>query len=124
MEHTDAVAALGALAQDTRLDIYRYLVEVGPEGVPAGKIAAKFDLALPTLSFHLSQLRQVGLIAPRRFSRSLVYSADFDSMNALLAYLTKNCCRGEACGPPAVCAPAIPAKEVTDEAPARTRRRQ
>ena len=100
MEHKDAVGALAALAQDTRLDIFRLLVEVGPEGLPAGQIGKRLGLPLATLSFHLSTLRQAGLVEFRRESRSLIYRSNFAAMNDLLAYLTENCCGGnpEACG--------------------------
>lgn len=106
MEHKDAVGALAALAQDTRLDIFRLLVEVGPEGLPAGQIGKRLGLPLATLSFHLSTLRQAGLVEFRRESRSLIYRSNFAAMNELLAYLTENCCGGnpEACGVP-VCEP-------------------
>ncbi|MFZ5790077.1 MAG: ArsR/SmtB family transcription factor [Pseudomonadota bacterium] len=92
MESRNISAALGALAQETRLAIYRRLVEAGPQGLAAGEIAAALDLAAPTLSFHLSQLRQAGLVAQRREGRSLIYAADFAAMNGLIAYLTENCC--------------------------------
>ncbi len=107
MEHNDAVGALAALAQDTRLDIFRLLVEVGPEGLPAGQIGRRLGLPLATLSFHLNTLKQAGLVEFRRESRSLIYRSNFETMNGLLAYLTENCCGGnpEACGVP-VCEPA------------------
>ena len=106
MEHKDAVGALAALAQDTRLDIFRLLVEVGPEGLPAGQIGKRLGLPLATLSFHLNTLKQAGLVEFRRESRSLIYRSNFVTMNELLAYLTENCCGGgpEACGIP-VCEP-------------------
>jgi ArsR family transcriptional regulator len=101
MDKIEAVIALGALAQETRLAIFRMLVERGPEGLSAGRIGAKLALPAPTLSFHLSQLRNAGLIASRRESRSIIYAADFARMNDLLIYLTRNCCQGrpEICGP-------------------------
>jgi DNA-binding transcriptional ArsR family regulator len=101
MEKTDAVAALAALAQDTRLDIFRLLVQAGPEGMPAGQIGERLGLPGATLSFHLNQLKQAGLVTFRREGRSLIYLAEYDAMNALLAYLTEKCCRGDAaaCGP-------------------------
>jgi DNA-binding transcriptional ArsR family regulator len=89
------ITALSALAQETRLDIFRYLVEVGPDGVSAGTIGERFDLPLPTLSFHLKTLQQAGLLERQRRSRSLIYSANFAAMNSLLAYLTENCCAGD-----------------------------
>jgi ArsR family transcriptional regulator len=100
MEKSDAVAALAALAQDTRLDIFRLLVQAGREGVPAGRIGSQLGLPSATLSFHLNQLRQAGLVTFRRAGRSLIYAAEYATMNDLLAYLTENCCRGDAaaCG--------------------------
>ncbi len=96
----DAITALAALAQESRLDIFRLLVQAGPDGVPAGQIAERLNLPGATLSFHLSQLKHAGLITFRRESRSLIYAAEYAAMNDLLAYLTENCCQGEAaCGP-------------------------
>lgn len=92
MEVSDAIAALGALAQETRLRIFRALVQRGPEGLPAGRISALLDLPGPTLSFHLAQLSRAGLIGRRREGRSLIYSADFGAIEGLVAYLTENCC--------------------------------
>jgi ArsR family transcriptional regulator len=96
MRKHDAVAALAALAQDSRLDIFRLLVEVGPEGLPAGKVAEKLGLAPNTLTFHFDRLRGAGLVTVRRDGRSMIYAARFDAMNGLVAYLTENCCRGAA----------------------------
>lgn len=104
MEISDAVAALGALAQDNRLDVFRLLVQAGPEGMAAGDIAERLKISPPTLSFHLAQLRQAGLLAMRRDGRSLIYSADYDGMNALMDFLTENCCAGAGCAVPA-CGP-------------------
>jgi len=100
MEKQDAITALAALAQDTRLDVFRLLVQAGPEGIPAGKIGERLGLPSATLSFHLNQLRHAGLVTYRRESRSLIYAAEFDAMNGLLAFLTENCCQGDpaACG--------------------------
>lgn len=92
MEKTNALAALAALAQETRLDVYRLLVQAGPEGMAAGQIGERLGLASPTLSFHLNHLRHAGLVTFRRESRSLIYAAEYSTMNALLAYLTENCC--------------------------------
>ena len=99
MEKTDAVAALAALAQDNRLDVFRLLVEAGPEGLSAGSVANALKLAPNTLTFHFDRLRNAGLVTVRREGRSMIYAAEFDTMNALLAYLTDNCCQGahEAC---------------------------
>jgi ArsR family transcriptional regulator, arsenate/arsenite/antimonite-responsive transcriptional repressor len=102
MKKTAAVAALGALAQETRLDIFRLLVEKGPEGLPAGEIGTRLAQPSPTMSFHLNQLRFAGLVTSRRASRSIIYSANFEMMTDLLGYLTENCCGGR----PELCAPA------------------
>jgi ArsR family transcriptional regulator, arsenate/arsenite/antimonite-responsive transcriptional repressor len=105
MEAKTAVSALAALAQDTRLAIFRLLVEAGPAGVPAGGIAARLGIAAATLSFHLKGLAHAGLVEADPQGRFIVYRADFDAMNALVGYLTENCCRaGGACA--AECAPA------------------
>lgn len=107
MEKSNAIAALSALAQDHRLDVFRLLVQAGVAGLPAGDIAERLGLPSPTLSFHLAQLKQAGLIGVRRDGRRLHYAADYDGMNALMGYLTENCCAGDpaACAMP-VCAPA------------------
>ena len=91
---------MNALAQESRLDVFRLLVQAGPEGLPAGQIAEKLDLPSATLSFHLSQLKHAGLVSCRRESRSLIYAAEYAAMNDLLAYLTEKCCQGDAasCG--------------------------
>lgn len=96
MEILIAVSALSAIAQESRLEIFRFLVQAGKNGVPAGTIAQRLDLPPSTLSFHLNQLKQAGLIECRRESRTLFYSANYDSMNDLMAYLTENCCQGQA----------------------------
>jgi ArsR family transcriptional regulator, arsenate/arsenite/antimonite-responsive transcriptional repressor len=102
MEKSHAVAALGALAQDHRLETYRLLVEAGPDGMPAGEVAAAVGLAPNTLTFHLDRLRQADLVTVRRDGRSMIYAARYDTMNALIGYLTENCCR-DACAPAAEC---------------------
>ena len=105
MDQTHALAALGALAQETRLELFRLLVTCGPEGLPAGVIAERLGVLPSSLSFHLQQLMYAGLITQRRLSRQLIYSAEYGAMNDLLAYLTENCCgRDAGCAP--VCAPA------------------
>src|ERR1700689_5744064 len=104
MKKSIVIGALGALAQETRLDIFRLLVQKGPEGLPAGEIGARLGQPSPTMSFHLNQLRFAGLVPSRRASRSIIYSANFKAMNDLLAYLTENCCGGR----PAPFAPAGP----------------
>ncbi len=95
MEISIAVSALSALAQESRLEIFRFLVQAGKNGVPAGKIGERLDMPPSTLSFHLNQLKQAGLLACRRESRTLFYSANYDSMSNLMAYLTENCCQGQ-----------------------------
>ncbi|MDB5107195.1 MAG: ArsR family transcriptional regulator [Candidatus Binatus sp.] len=107
MKREEVIAALGALAQESRLDIFRMLVEKGPDGVPAGEIAHKLKLPAPTLSFHLGQLKHAGLLNARRNSRSIAYAANYETMNALLRFLTENCCGGrpELCAPTIACAP-------------------
>jgi DNA-binding transcriptional ArsR family regulator len=107
MEKTVALAALAALAQESRLDVFRLLVQAGVEGLPAGQIGERLGLPSATLSFHLNHLKQSGLVKCRRESRSLIYTAEYPAMNALLRYLTENCCQGDpaACGI-TVCNPA------------------
>ena len=110
MNRKQAIAALGALAQETRLDLFRLLVTCGPEGLPAGAIAERLGVQPSSLSFHLAQLAHAGLIAQRRSSRHLIYSAEYGVMNELLAYLTENCCGRDSlcaplCDPAAGCAP-------------------
>lgn len=103
MDQKRAIAALGALAQETRLDLFRLLVARGPDGLPAGLIAGRLGVNPSSLSFHLSQLVQAGLITQRRSSRQIIYSAEYGAMNALLAYLTENCCGRGVAAP--VCKP-------------------
>jgi ArsR family transcriptional regulator, arsenate/arsenite/antimonite-responsive transcriptional repressor len=105
MERTDAVAALAALAQDNRLDVFRLLVQAGPEGMPAGAVAAALDLAPNTLTFHFDRLRTAGLVTVRREGRSMIYAARFEKMNALLGFLTENCCAGAPCTGAVQCKP-------------------
>jgi ArsR family transcriptional regulator, arsenate/arsenite/antimonite-responsive transcriptional repressor len=107
MEKSHAIAALAALAQDNRLDVFRLLVRAGAKGMPAGAVASALDLAPNTLSFHFDRLRQAGLVTCTREGRSLIYAAKYDIMNDLLAYLTENCCEGVAADcAPAACRPA------------------
>ena len=94
MTAADAIACLGALAQPTRLAIYRRLVEFAPDGLTPGELAADLDLAAPTLSFHLKELFHAGLVAATREGRRIRYRAEIGTMNALLGYLTDHCCRG------------------------------
>src|SRR5258708_16945767 len=98
MKTKQAIAALGALAQETRLAAFRLLVQAGPDGLPAGEIAEKLGLPASSLSFHLAQLTQAGMVVQLRAGRSLIYSIDFQSMNGLMAYLTENCCGGSSSG--------------------------
>jgi ArsR family transcriptional regulator, arsenate/arsenite/antimonite-responsive transcriptional repressor len=108
MEKNNAVVALAALAQDNRLDVFRLLVQAGPEGMPAGAVATALGLAPNTLTFHFDRLRTAGLVTVRREGRSMIYAAQFDTMNELLGFLTENCCAGapEKCAPAAACKPA------------------
>jgi DNA-binding transcriptional ArsR family regulator len=107
MKQPDAVAALAALAQEHRLAVFRLLVQAGPEGLPAGEVADALKLSPSALTFHFDRLRGAGLVTVRREGRSMIYAAQFDAMNALLGFLTENCCQGrvEKCAP-AACAPA------------------
>lgn len=108
MEKKAALAALAALSQETRLDLFRLLVTVGPAGLPAGVIAERLGVLPSSLTFHLNHLVHAGLITQRRLSRQLIYSAEYGAMSDLLAYLTENCCgQGTSCSP--VCDPAEPA---------------
>jgi len=97
MKTPQAVKALAALAQDTRLAIYRMLVQQGPEGLSAGTIAERLDLPGATLSFHLKELAHAGMVDSRQDGRFVIYSANYEQMNGLLAYLTENCCQGQGC---------------------------
>ncbi len=99
MEMNRAVDALAALAQETRLKVYRLLVEAGPEGLAAGRVGEALDLPPATLSFHLAQLARAGLAKSRQEGRFVIYSADYENMNALVGYLTENCCGGKSCAP-------------------------
>lgn len=92
MKSNDAVAALGALAQESRLAVFRLLVKRGPQGYTPGELAEKLEIPAPTLSFHLKELQQVGLVQVLREGRYLNYTASFPQMNELLGYLTENCC--------------------------------
>jgi ArsR family transcriptional regulator len=121
MEKMDAIAALGALAQETRLDVFRLLVTQGPAGLPAGVIAERLDVLPASLIFHLKELQHAGLITQRRLGRQLIYAAEYGAMTELLAYLTENCCgRGESCAPACNPADAFATGE-DDEALARSR---
>ncbi len=101
METGSALKVLAGLAQETRLAIFRLLVEVGHEGLLAGEIATQLEIPGTTLSFHLKNMSQAGLVVSERLGTSIRYSADFDAMNGLVSYLTTNCCGGDlsACAP-------------------------
>ena len=103
MEIKSALGALSALAQESRLAIFRYLVEAGPEGAVVGTIGESLKLAPATLSFHLKELSHADLLVSRQEGRFVRYSANFDTMNGLIAYLTENCCGGRSCE--VACAP-------------------
>jgi len=107
MKAERAVAALGAIAHDHRLAIYRMLVERGPEGLPAGLIADRLGVPPSSLTFHLQQLLHAGLVTQRRLGRQLIYAADFAAMNGLVSYLTENCCGGAAVACAPACKPAV-----------------
>jgi DNA-binding transcriptional ArsR family regulator len=110
MKKDHAVAALAALAQDNRLDVFRLLVQAGPQGMPAGQVAHALGLAPNTLTFHFDRLRDAGLVTVRRDGRSMIYAARFATMNDLVAFLTENCCQGaQSCAPPE-CKPSRPAR--------------
>jgi ArsR family transcriptional regulator, arsenate/arsenite/antimonite-responsive transcriptional repressor len=102
MRKPDALAALAAMAQDNRLDIFRLLIEAGRDGMAAGAVAEALGLAPNALTFHLDRLRDADLVTVRREGRSMIYAARYETMNALIAYLTDNCCRGR----PEQCLPA------------------
>jgi ArsR family transcriptional regulator len=110
MKTVQVIEALGALAHEHRLAIFRLLIERGPEGLPAGRIADRVGLVPSSLTFHLQNLQRAGLIAQRRESRQLFYSADFAAMNALVGYLTENCCAEGGAQCAVGCAPAQPAR--------------
>jgi ArsR family transcriptional regulator, arsenate/arsenite/antimonite-responsive transcriptional repressor len=118
MEIKDITTALGALAQETRLSIFRLLVETGPEGLPVGHIAARLGLANATLSFHLKELNSAGLVVAAPNGRSIIYSANFTTMQRVVDYLTENCCAGASCDALVGCAP----KPATSSARLKVRR--
>lgn len=105
MEASAVVRALGALAQEHRLAVYRLLVQAGSDGVPAGALAEAVGVPASSMSFHLAQLANAGLVKQRRQSRSIIYSADYAAMGGLMAYMTENCCGGVPCTPESVCSP-------------------
>lgn len=103
MQADTVIRALGALAQEHRLAAFRSLVQAGADGLSAGALAEMLQLPNSSLSFHLAQLTNAGLTRQRRQGRSLIYSADYNAMNALMGYLTQNCCAGASCLPEANC---------------------
>lgn len=105
MDTQIAITALAALAQDTRLSIFRLLVQAGPEGMTVGRIGEALEIPAATLSFHLKELSRAGLLGSRQESRFIWYFAHYQAMNELIGYLTENCCRGQ---PEACAAPCIP----------------
>jgi ArsR family transcriptional regulator len=110
MNSQTTVIALAALAQESRLAIFRLLVRVGPEGMAATRIGDKLGIAPSSMSFHLKELAHAGLVSVRRDGRSMIYSANFDEMNALVGYLTENCCGGNVCTPVRAKRPSATAK--------------
>jgi len=106
MRADNAVAALGALAQEHRLALFRILVQAGDKGLAAGAIAEKLGVPNSSLSFHLTQLKNAGLIVQERQHRSLIYRANYPAMNSLVDYLMENCCAGADCGTATACEPA------------------
>ena len=121
METSKALLALAALAQESRLAVYRLLVEHAPDGLPAGEIAGRLEVPAPSLSFHLKELWRAGLVEPRQDGRFIWYRADLDAMNALIGYLTENCCRASvACGPS--CLPPARSKRSANAMPVAKRR--
>ena len=106
METKDVLAALAAIAQESRLAVFRLLVQVGPEGLAASKIGEQLDIPPSSLSFHLKELSHADLVVGRQEGRFVIYSANFDTMNGLISFLTENCCAGQSCLPSVpVCAP-------------------
>ncbi|MFZ5743114.1 MAG: ArsR/SmtB family transcription factor [Pseudomonadota bacterium] len=101
MQAEIVIRALGALAQEHRLATFRLLVEAGPDGMAAGALAEALGLPASSMSFHLAQLSHAGLVTQRRQSRSIIYTADYAAMGALMGYLTENCCGGASCAPAA-----------------------
>lgn len=99
MDASQTIRALSALAQEHRLAAFRLLVEAGPDGLAAGALADALGIPASSLSFHLAQLSNAGLVSQRRVSRSIIYAADYAAMNGLLSYLTENCCAGGSCAP-------------------------
>jgi ArsR family transcriptional regulator len=106
METKETIGALAALAQESRLAVFRLLVQVGPEGLAASKIAEEIAVSPSALSFHLKELTHANLVTARPAGRFVIYSANFDTMNDLIGFLSENCCGGNVCSPATVCRPA------------------
>ena len=112
MESNAVIRTLGALAQEHRLSAFRLLVQAGEAGLPAGIIADRIGLEPSSLSFHLAQLSNAGLVTQHRQSRSIIYKADYGAMNALIGYLTDNCCGGVPCTSDVACRPPLSERDV------------
>lgn len=115
MESDRVVRALGALAQEHRLAVFRLLVQAGADGMAAGALAQGVGVPASSMSFHLAQLSHAGLVTQRRQGRSLIYAADYAAMGGLMAYLTDNCCGGVACATEAACAPVACVSDIQSE---------
>lgn len=113
MEMKNVITSLAALAQESRLSVFRLLVQAGPQGMIASKIAEQLNIPPSSLSFHLKELTHAQLITPKQDGRFVIYSANFATMNALLAFLTENCCGGNPCAP--VCTPACDTSAATKQ---------
>lgn len=118
METNAAVNALAALAQTSRLGVFRLLVQAGPAGLPAGQIAELTGIPASSLSFHLKELSHAGLAESRQDGRFVIYTANFATMNALLGFLTENCCGGNPCTSASACAPQPAMKKTATKKPA------
>lgn len=110
METKAVISALAALAQESRLAIFRHLVQIGPEGSAASKIGEALDIAPSSLSFHMKELAHADLVTSRHEGRYVIYSANFTAMNNVLGFLTENCCSGNVCSPVSACCPADESK--------------
>lgn len=120
MKSNEVVRALAALAQDSRLEAFRLLVRAGTDGLPAGKIAEELEVAPATLSFHLKELTNAGLIQQRRDGRSIIYSLNVEAMQSLLSFLVEDCCQGQ----PHLCEPAFALINCCDAPPRKTTRKK
>jgi DNA-binding transcriptional ArsR family regulator len=119
MNRGQALAAFGALSQDTRLSIVRLLVKAGPEGIPAGEVADEIGVSASNLSFHLKELTHAGLASARRDARSIIYQADYDALRNLIGFLMMDCCAGR----PEICAPISGASMCCPPSKAKRKRR-